>query len=150
MPASSPAARLNFQRGLVGPVRLVRGEVSRQFGFHFRLTDDGGFWVLESLRDATWQALYIFTLEPHYPIDFEMANHYVSTHPNSRFVQTLAVQRQTPDACYLLRNRDLTVIGEGQSEVRGGLDDAALLSVLAETFGLVFPPGTKFRCLSAE
>ena len=136
--------------GLLKPIRLVPGELSRQFGFHFRLAEDGGFWVLESLREATWQALYVFTLEPHYPIDFEMANHYVSTHPNSRFVQTLAVQRQTPDACYLLRNRDLTVIKDGKNEAIESLDDQALLSVLAETFGLVFPAGTKFRCLSNE
>lgn len=136
--------------GLMGPIRIASGEVSRQFGFNFRLIEDDGFWILESLRDAMWQALYVFTLEPHYRIDFEMANHYVSTHPNSRFVQTLAVQRQTLDACYLLRNRELTVIRDGKSEVRGALDDDALLSVLAETFGLVFPPGTKFRCLSDE
>lgn len=136
--------------GVIRPIRMLPGEVSRQFGFEFRLSEDAGMWALESLRDGDWQALYVFTLEPQYPIDFEMANHYVSTHPNSRFVQTLAVQRQTPDACYLQRNRDLTVIKDGRSEAIESLDDEALLAVLAETFGLVFPVGTKFRCLSNE
>ncbi|HVA48665.1 MAG TPA: arylamine N-acetyltransferase [Pirellulales bacterium] len=136
--------------GLLEPIRLRPGGVSRQFGWSFRLVEERGVWVLESLREGAWQPLYVFTLEPHYALDFEMANHYVSTHPASRFVQTLAVQRQTPEACYLLRNRELTVIKDGNSDCRQIVDAEALLAVLAETFGLEFPPGTRFRCLSDE
>jgi N-hydroxyarylamine O-acetyltransferase len=112
------------------------------------LIEEAGFWRLQSLREGTWQDLYVFTLEAHHPIDFEMANHYVSTHPASRFVQTLAVQRQSPGRCYLLRNRELTVIEGETTSVRQIDDDESLLTVLAETFGLEFPPGTRFKCLT--
>jgi N-hydroxyarylamine O-acetyltransferase len=133
--------------GLLQPVRIRPHDVSQQFLWSFRLTEEDGFWRLQSLREGTWQDLYVFTLEPHHPIDFEMANHYVSTHPASRFVQTLAVQKQSPGGCYLLRNRELTLIEGGTTSVRQIGDDELLLAVLAETFGLEFPPGTRFKCL---
>jgi N-hydroxyarylamine O-acetyltransferase len=134
--------------GLLKPLRMRPNDVSRQFSWSFRLIEEKGFWQLQSLREDRWQTLYVFTHEPQYTIDFQMANHYVSTHPDSRFVQTLAVQKQTPAACYLLRNRELTVIEGDRTTVKQVGDDEALLSVLAEHFGLRFPPGTRFRCLS--
>ncbi|HWB09528.1 MAG TPA: arylamine N-acetyltransferase [Pirellulales bacterium] len=136
--------------GLLKPLRMRPEVVSRQFSWSFRLIQEAGFWRLQSLREGTWQDLYVFTLEPHHAIDFEMANHYVSTHPGSRFVQTLAVQKQSPGACYLLRNRELTVIEGETTSVRQIRDDESLLAVLAETFGLEFPPGTRFKCLAGS
>jgi N-hydroxyarylamine O-acetyltransferase len=134
--------------GLLKPLGLLPGEMAQQFAWNFRLREDGMMWALESLREGAWQDLYVFTLEPHFPIDFEMANHYVSTHPASRFVQTLAVQKHSPEACYLLRNRALTCIRGGQTTVREITDDEELLAVLRETFGLDFPAGTRFKCLN--
>ena len=136
--------------GLLKPLPMRREDVSQQYSWRFRLLEEEGLWHLQSLREGVWQDLYVFTLEPYYAIDFEMANHYVSTHPASRFVQTLAVQRQSPDACYLLRNRELTVIEDGKSKMEQIDDDEALLAVLAERFGLSFPPGTRFRCLMRD
>ena len=134
--------------GLLKPLRLLPAQIVRQSPWSFRLREEGNQWALESLRDGTWRDLYVFTLEPHYPIDFEMANHYISTHPASRFVQTLAVQKQSPEVCYLLRNRELTVIEGEQSSTTEINDDEVLLDVLAQRFGLAFPSGTRFRCLA--
>jgi N-hydroxyarylamine O-acetyltransferase len=136
--------------GLLKPLRMFPGQVSQQYSWSFRLREEGGNWALESLREGAWQDLYVFTLEPHYPIDFEMANHYVSTHSASRFVQTLAVQKQSPEACYLLRNRELAIIQGDRTSVTEIDDDEAILAVLAETFGLVFPSGTRFKCLATR
>ncbi|HVX10833.1 MAG TPA: arylamine N-acetyltransferase [Pirellulales bacterium] len=133
--------------GLLVPLRMSPGEISSQFSRNYRLREEERNLVLESLRDGAWHDLYVFSLDPYYPIDYEMANHYVSTHPESRFVQTLAVQKQSPTACYLLRNRELTVIEGEKTTVTAIDDDERLLTVLAETFGLVFPAGTRFRCL---
>ena len=133
--------------GLFKPLKVQPGLESKQFLWTFRLLDNDDFWHLQSLREGVWQDLYVFTLEPYYDIDFEMANHYVSTHPASRFVQTLAVQRQSPEACYLLRNREFTIIKEGNTFVQAVDGDEALLAVLEEHFGLSFPSGTQFRCL---
>jgi N-hydroxyarylamine O-acetyltransferase len=131
------------------PIAMMPGLVSRQYTWSFRVVEEPGLWVLQSLAGGIWHDLYEFTREPQHAVDFEMANYYVSTNPNSRFVQTLAVQRQTPDACYLLRNRELTIIRGDAVETRQIDGDEALLHVLSETFGLEFPPGTQFRCLAA-
>ena len=111
-------------------------------GHRLRREDD--LWVLTG--DATGERtdLYAFTLEPHFHVDFEMANHFTSTWPRSPFVQSLTAQRSWPNRRAILRNRDL-VVREG-STVRNGTirDPAHLLEVLDREFGLSFPPGTRF------
>lgn len=104
--------------------------------------------MLQSLQAEGWQDLYAFTLEPQYDVDFEMANHYTSTYPDSVFVKTLTVQLPTPECRQILRGRELTTI-RGQEATKRIIDNEdALLSVLAEVFGLYFPPDTRFRCNS--
>jgi N-hydroxyarylamine O-acetyltransferase len=146
--------------GLLGPISLD-GEPMRQVAWTYRIGRDTDLYVLQSLRHGVWQDLYAFTLEPHYPIDFEMANHYVSTHPSSRFVQTLTAQRSTPEARYILRNRELSFdygdggrrpsvwpsAGSGDTRttpVQVIRSDEELLDVLRNTFGLEFPIETQF------
>jgi N-hydroxyarylamine O-acetyltransferase len=152
--------------GLLGPISL-RGEPMRQSGWTYRIAREADLYVLQWLRDGTWQDLYAFTLEPHYLIDFEMANHYVSTHPSSRFVQTLTVQRSTPEARYILRNRELSVdYGDGEKRPSVGpsagsgdprttsvqvvQSDGELLDMLKNAFGLTFPPDTRFFARLAD
>ncbi len=131
--------------GLVLPIALDAGAEVRQFAWTYRLIDEPGLWVLQSLRDGAWADLYAFSLEPQMPPDYEVANYYVSTHPESRFTQTLAVQLSTPDVRYMLRNRELITDRGDAVASRVLADDAELLRVLAETFGLRFPPDTRFR-----
>jgi N-hydroxyarylamine O-acetyltransferase len=103
---------------------------------------------LQGLLPGGWQDLYAFTLEPQLPVDYEPANHFCSTHPESRFVQSLTAQLPLPTARFILRNRDfITMDGKGErSETLMG--DEALLRVLAERFGLKFSAGTTFRVAS--
>lgn len=130
--------------GLLMPIPITPERVSQQHGRSYRLMPERDAWVLQSLRRGAWQDMYAFTLEPHYPIDFEMANHYVSTHPASRFVQTLVVQRQTIDTCYWLRNREHSVVRGDGLQLRTLKCDDELLQVLDETFGIELPPGSRF------
>jgi N-hydroxyarylamine O-acetyltransferase len=131
--------------GLLRPVPLYAGEVFRQGAWEFRLVEEPTGWVLQSLRGTTWHDVYAFTLEPQFPIDFEMANHFTATYPGSKFVQTLTVQRSTPTVRYTLRGRAFTVERDGQETTRTIADDEELLRLLADPFGLEFPPGTRFR-----
>jgi N-hydroxyarylamine O-acetyltransferase len=129
--------------GLLVPIPLVPAEY-RQFAWSYRLAREGDAWLLRACIGGTWQDLYTFTLEPQLAVDFVPANHYVSTHPDSRFVQTLTVQRVGPETRRLLKNRELvTSTSTGQSHRTIG-NSAELLAVLADEFGLVFPPGTEF------
>jgi N-hydroxyarylamine O-acetyltransferase len=132
--------------GPLYPVPLEPGRITDQFAWSYRVVDDGGFWVLQSLTAGSWQDQYAFTLEPQHPVDFELANYYTSTHPTSHFVQTLTIQRVTPAARYILRNRELLVDRGGDQTVsRAIADEEELLQVLADPFGLEFPAGTRFR-----
>jgi N-hydroxyarylamine O-acetyltransferase len=132
--------------GLLQPILLKAGQTRQQFAWSYRLEEDNGLWVLQSLQQGAWTDLYAFTLEPQFPVDYEMANWFTSTHPDSIFVRLLLVQSPRPAARYLLRNRAFTgEHADGAAETRTLNDGEELLAVLAETFGLVFPPDTRFR-----
>jgi N-hydroxyarylamine O-acetyltransferase len=124
--------------GLLLPVPLVPGPAVRQYLGEYRVTEEPGAFVLQSRRGHGWHALYSFTLEPQYPVDFEVANYFTSTHPASIFVRSLTVQRPTPDARYVLRNRDFVVERSGGTETRQLADDE-FRGVLLDTFGLDIP-----------
>jgi len=130
--------------GLLLPVPFEPGRLARQFAWTYRLNAETGRWVLQSLHGADWVDLYAFTLEPQEVADYEMASHYVSTHPDSRFVQTLTAQRMTIESRQVLRNGELVESRGAASTVRRVGDDE-MLAVLATTFGLSFPPGTRFH-----
>jgi N-hydroxyarylamine O-acetyltransferase len=133
--------------GLLLPVRMELGEETRQFGRTYGVIREAGHehFVLRSRRDTGWIDLYAFTLEPQRHVDYEMANHYTSTHPNSRFRQTLTVQLPTPEARSILRDWELTVETAGTLTRRTLATHEELLDVLAATFGLHFPRGTRFQ-----
>jgi N-hydroxyarylamine O-acetyltransferase len=119
------------------------GPVVDQFGWSFRQVDDDGARVVQTSRPRGWIDLYAFTFEPQYPVDYEMANHFTSTHPSSPFTRTLTAQLCAPERSLILRGRKLieqTPTRETASEV----PDDELLDVLAERFTLSFPPGTQF------
>jgi N-hydroxyarylamine O-acetyltransferase len=131
--------------GILLPVPLAAGGPVRQFAWTHRLVEESGLWVLQERQPDGWLDLYAFTCEPQHPVDFEMSNWYTSTHPNSRFVQTITAQRSTADTRWVLRNRELTVTRGDRATTRTIGDDEELLRVLADVFGLDFPTGTRFR-----
>jgi len=132
--------------GLLLPIAMKSSREVRHFAWNYRLVEEDGLWVLQSRRGSAWMDLYAFSLEPQQPADYEMANHFVSTHPSSRFVQTLSAQRLSPEVRHVLRDRELLEdLGDKQT-VRMLADADELIAVLKHTFGLEFPAGTLFRC----
>ncbi len=136
--------------GLLLPVSLDGTGESRQFAWQYRVADDAGRHVLQLRDGAAWTDLYAFTLERHYPVDYEMANHYTSTHPSSRFVQALIAQRSATDVRRMLRDRDYSEYRGDAVTHRTLADDDEVLEVLADQFELRFPRGTRFRTRSAS
>lgn len=132
--------------GLLLPVPFGDGREARHYAWTYRIIEEKpGQWLLQSKRQDGWGNLYAFTLDPQTPADCEMANHYTSTHPDSPFVGTLTAQLPTPEARYVLRNRELTVDrGGGRIERRLLKNDDEVLETLAGTFGLRLPAGTRF------
>jgi N-hydroxyarylamine O-acetyltransferase len=118
------------------PIPLAAGTEVAVFGRGYRLAREGHLLVLQCASAGTWMDLYTFTREPQYPVDFEMANHYVSTYPESRFVLTITAQLRTPTEQFVLRGRELTIERDGTLQTRSIDDSRTLGIVLTETFGL--------------
>jgi N-hydroxyarylamine O-acetyltransferase len=87
--------------------------------------------------------LYAFNLEPQQLPDYEMANYFVSTNPDSPFVRIMTVQLPTPRVRYILRGNEL-IEDRGSEIVRRLLSaDDDRRTILAETFGLELPSGVE-------
>jgi N-hydroxyarylamine O-acetyltransferase len=130
--------------GLILPVPLDHEEHTHYL-WKYRVVEEGELLVLQTFRQEAWLDLYAFVPQPQHPVDFEVANWFTSTHPESRFVQTLTVQLPTPEARYILRNKTFTIDRGRKQESRELRDREELLSVLDQTFGLSFPADTPFR-----
>jgi N-hydroxyarylamine O-acetyltransferase len=136
--------------GLLQPIHILDEEPITQFGWTFRVHEEGDLRVLQSLHDDNWFDLYSFTQEPQYPIDYVVANHFVATHPHSPFVLRLVVQRTDGMTRWSLRNREFTEEEPRQKTIQALADDDALLATLADVFDLHFPAGTRFRYTDGE
>jgi N-hydroxyarylamine O-acetyltransferase len=129
---------------LLLPIPWRSGETAEQFDWRYRLIAEGASFGLQMLRPEGWLDLYGFTPEEQYPVDYEVANYYTSTHPNSFFLKRLMVHLPGPSMRLTLVNRRVIERRpEGASESVLP-DEDAILDVLAGHFGLHFPKGTRF------
>jgi N-hydroxyarylamine O-acetyltransferase len=134
--------------GPLFPIKLLEPEETRQGVWSFRVRRESEQFVLESREFAGWLDLYAFTREPQHPVDYEIANYYTSTHPHSRFVRLLIVEKGTPQARCFLHDYELNEETPEELTTRTIEDAAALREVLATQFGLIFPMGTHFPILT--
>ncbi|MBW8485897.1 arylamine N-acetyltransferase family protein [Actinomadura parmotrematis] len=136
---------VGFGGGPLEPIRLRDGEEVDQDGWRFRValgaTATGGeLWTLHQHGPDGWARRHEFTLEPQYPIDFEVGNHFVATHPRSPFAARPYVQRFAADVHHALDALTLTSLRpDGGREVRE-LDVRERPRVLEEVFGIVLDP----------
>jgi N-hydroxyarylamine O-acetyltransferase len=102
---------------------------------------DGDFWVLHVTReDRQPVAGWASTLEVENPLDFEVFNHYIATHPKSPFVNWLFLSAVTPEGRINVMNRNVTMLrGADEPTVMELADRAALRVLLAESFGFDLP-----------
>jgi N-hydroxyarylamine O-acetyltransferase len=113
-----------------------------------RIVFADGRWFHQARLGDEWVDVCEFTREEMPPIDRVVANWYTSAHPESHFKSRLVVARALPDGGRVsILNHELAV------RARGGASEKTILAtpdqlvaVLAEHFGLVFPPGTRFPC----
>lgn len=106
----------------------------------FRLTADGQTYVLQAYINQAWKSLYCFDLQAQQLPDYEVSNWYVSTHPNSLFVNSLIAARPDSDCRYALRNNQLsTHYLDGRIEQSILSTVAELRSTLENVFQLSLP-----------
>jgi N-hydroxyarylamine O-acetyltransferase len=118
------------------PLRLSTDAPQPTAHEDFRIRPQGGSQVIEVLRGGEWLPLYDLFPEPQLAVDYELANWYTATHPNSPFRQNLMVSRATPEARYGLLDGRLTVRRADGAVEQRQLDAAQLENALANIFGL--------------
>ncbi|WP_449428845.1 arylamine N-acetyltransferase family protein [Rhodanobacter umsongensis] len=125
---------------LTGALRLQPGIEQATGHEPFRLIVVEGDWHMQSRVHGQWLTLYRFNLLPSQPVDYVVANHYVSTHPASRFVSNLIVARTSADRRLSLLNREFTVRRLDREPERHSLRDGAeIRRVLEQEFLLRVP-----------
>ncbi len=89
--------------------------------------------------------LWVTELATDYPIDFELPNHYVATHPDSIFTTNLMLNRFTEDGRVSLMNRDATLRKGGEVKSWRIADRGTLRDLLREAFGIDLPEAETLR-----
>lgn len=122
---------------LTGPIRLAADLEQVTPHEPYRLDRVGEDWGLSAKVADEWRLLYRFTLRRAWRIDEEVANHYVATHPVSKFTTILRVARILPQGRLALLNRRLTEHRLGAvSQSEDIVGDEALRGVLTQRFGI--------------
>lgn len=117
-------------------------------GLSHRVIEQEGVYVLQARRAADWEDQYAFAFQQVYPVDFEMANWFTSTYPQSPFVRTLTAQRTTRDVRYILRYpifSELRSSGILKREISRG----ELIPLLREVFLIDLPDETVFPSIDS-
>jgi len=103
-----------------------------------RLVPVGENLMLQAKLGALWENVYLLLPHPRLDPDYEVANWYTATHPNSLFVKNLIVARPGPSGVrYTFFNGRLsTRRPSGPAELRMLDDEAEYQTAFTRTFGL--------------
>lgn len=138
-------ADVGFGSGPLEPLELRDGARSEQDGWRYaveRFTGelDVPVWVVHEHgaegwvdRHGTWQV-------PQYPIDFKVANHFVSTDPHSPFTQRPIVQRFSARAHESLDGTTWSTLSPDGTRTKREITQAEVPELLAEVFGVGLTP----------
>ena len=129
----------------VVPVPLQEGVDARDGLERHRMVERDGEWVLEAEIDGAMKPLWTATLEPQFPVDFELANHWIATSPASPFTSRLMLRAFTPRGRTSVMNREVTVTSAGKTEKYQLADRKALRALLGEHFGFDLPDVEQLR-----
>ena len=104
-------------------------------------------WFHQIKLNDQWQDIYEFTGEDMPAIDKEVANWWTSTHPDSKFRQSIMAAIASPDGSrHTLSTNEYTHRQDGQVlEQRSINSNVQLLETLQEHFGITLPSDTTFN-----
>ena len=121
------------------PVPLAEGIEVRFGDDAHRFVREGDHWTLRARVDGEDAPCWTTPLDETHPIDYEMANHFTSTHPSSPFRARLMLRAHSGDARVTVLNRDVSIRRGGESTASTLADRGALRRLLAERFGFDLP-----------
>lgn len=144
-------ADVGFGMSPTAPLRLEPDIAQETPHESFRLLQGAGRFTLQCRLKDEWISFYVFDLQEQASVDYQVANHYVSTWPTSHFVQSLIAARATPDGRYGLRNNRFSLHRpKGASEQRVLGSAAEISVVLNDFFGIVVPDERTFAATLAR
>jgi N-hydroxyarylamine O-acetyltransferase len=144
-------ADVGFGMSPTAPLRLVPDVAQETPHESFRLLHSDGHFTLQCNLKGHWTSFYLFDLQEQAAVDYQVANHYVSTWPTSHFVTSLIAARATADGRYGLRNNRLSIHRlNGESEQRVLTSAAEISAVLKDRFGVVVPDEPAFAARLAR
>jgi N-hydroxyarylamine O-acetyltransferase len=125
---------------LDAPLRFTPDIEQRTASALYRIEREGDDFALAARHGDRWRRAYVFDLTPQLPADYEMANWYTSTHPESLFTKVLIAERLCPEVRRNLVNTWLTERWrDGRVEDRIIASAAELGEVLDQLFDLEPP-----------
>jgi N-hydroxyarylamine O-acetyltransferase len=139
-------------RCLTAPLRLALdvAQPTPHEPFRLVLRPDGALRVQAHVDDS-WKSLYRFDLTPQFLVDYEVANHYLTTHPDSHFRHHLLAARSEPGRRYGLFDNQLSVHTIGGASERHTLASVAeLRAALTEQFRIVLPDSAELDAAFAR
>lgn len=102
-------ADVGFGAGVLSPMPFEDGVVVDQAGWRHRLVRNGPLWNLEKAGADGWEVLHASGDLPQRFADYEVAHHYVATHPHSPFLGKPVVFRLAPGVSRSLVGDQLAV-----------------------------------------
>lgn len=126
-----------------GPYQPIPWGTTQEFqlGVKHRMVQEEDLWVLQIQIDgAEWVDLYATDNRPAYPIDYEMANWFTSTHPTSIFLSHLFLGLHHDGGFKILFDQNLRVRHQGVTT----LTEVEPLVALKEHFHLSPPEGFRY------
>lgn len=129
-----------------GPIEPVPMSPHRPSDSMHRVMTEGSQRVLQMRSGDAWIDLYAFLPQNVHPVDFEVANWYTSTYPDSPFVRTLTAQRTTRDVRYVLRYPTYTEIRGADVRARE-ISRSDLVPLLRDVFLIDVPDDARFSAI---
>jgi N-hydroxyarylamine O-acetyltransferase len=143
LPEGDYLADVGFGRlTLNAPLRLTPDVVQRTTHGLYRLLPGGDEFQMQALLDGTWRELYQLSLQEQVAVDWDVANWYTATHPDSIFTRSLMVTRSAGDARYALLDDRFRIYRPGGAvEQRVMATPEQLAALLRNEFAIRLPHG---------
>jgi N-hydroxyarylamine O-acetyltransferase len=123
-----------------GPLRLDTGAEQMTPHGPYRLARTGDYFEQQTTVEGEWKSLYRFSLEEQTQEDHEMANWYISSHPDSEFTSRLMVARLPPGRRLGLFNNQFTIRhADGTVERHELRTPEEIAEVLETEFAIALP-----------
>lgn len=123
-----------------GPLALDTADPQMTPHEEWRVVEADRQRMPEARVGGAWQRLYRYDLIEAFPVDFEVSNWYVSTSPDSIFLQRLMAARALPEVRYALANTSLSIYRTGAAPQKREIGSSGeLISVLDEMFDIEVP-----------